>query len=195
MLSEHQILLLQAFNDELPKDVTLTVVVSFDRDEAGLRGAEDACLKLIRAAVECRFLWPTAKQLEAAGCEATKLRIRTDYLQCVVSESAHELISQANYPPEIAVLANSFSISADDILTDDLWRATSRSRRFRAFSRALSRLRKVLGNDAATQLSMSVQSAAPVQLATPALTEWVAFVCDGTGDKSLPYSDEFLNSA
>lgn len=195
MLSEHQILLLRALNDELPKDATLTVVVSFDRDEAGLRGAADACLKLMRAAVECAFLWPTARQLETAGCEATKVKDPNDYLQCIPSESARKLVAISSHPPELAVLANAFSISADDIFIEDSWASTPRSRRFRSFNRALSQLRKVLGNDAALQLGKSVQSAATAHLVTPALTEWITFARDSKEEKHLRYSDEFLNSA
>ena len=56
-VSEQQVRLLQSLSDSLPtKDATLTVIVCFDRDEAGLRGAADACLKLMHAPVECRFL-------------------------------------------------------------------------------------------------------------------------------------------
>ncbi|UIN21342.1 CHC2 zinc finger domain-containing protein [Herbaspirillum frisingense] len=59
-ISESQIRLLVNLADTLPKKSTLAVHICFDRDEAGLRGAADACLKLMNAlSLECSFVCPS----------------------------------------------------------------------------------------------------------------------------------------
>ena len=197
-ITEQQAQLLRVLSDSLPKNVTLTVVVSFDRDEAGLRGAAYACLKLMHASaeyapVECRFLWPQTSQLTGIGIDPDKAKDPNDYLQKLQHEAAASLIASATYQPELAVLADEFGVSAEDTLNDSVWAAAPRSRKYRTFTRALNRLKKATGNDAAALLKKSA-TLKDSSLATSALNEWVAFTDKSEQEAHRSLSEEFLNN-
>ncbi|MGJ0491174.1 CHC2 zinc finger domain-containing protein [Methylobacter sp.] len=193
-VSEHQVQLLQSLSDSLPRDATLIVVVCFDRDEAGLRGAADACLKLMHAPIECRFLWPQELQLEEAGSDPAHAKDPNDYLQYLAIEAAAQMIALATYPPELAVLASAFGVLAEDTLKNDLWENTPRSRRYRAFSQALNLLNKAGINrkEARTRLSALLSDSQPT---VSALTEWISFIDQSTADAYRALSEDFLNNA
>ena len=193
-ISEQQVQLLHVLSDGL-KDALLTVVVCFDRDEAGLRGAADTCLKLLRAPVECKFVWPTTKQLADVGRDPTHAKDPNDYLQNLSGEAAAQFIAKASHPPELAVLANAFGVSAEDTLNNNVWEAVPRSRRYRAFSRALSSLNKLgaRGTEALVRHStISEEGSTP---AVAALIEWIRFVGESTTNAHPSLSEEFLNDA
>lgn len=191
-ITEQQARLLQVLSDGLPKDAILTVVISFDRDEAGLRGAAHACLKLMHSAVECRFLWPQTSQLTDIGIQPDKVKDPNDYLQKLQYEAAVGLITSVSYQSELAVLADEFGVSAEDTLNDSVWSAAPRSRKFRAFTRAFNRLKKVAGKDAAALLknSATIKDSSPVP---SALAEWIDFTDKSEQETHRSLSEEFLN--
>jgi hypothetical protein len=194
-ISEQQVRLLHTLSDGLPtKDATLTVVVCFDRDEAGLRGAADACLKLIHAPVECRFLWPTSMQLATEWYVSADSKDPNDYLQKITGNEVVQRLASATYSPVLAVLANAFGVSAEDTLNNVSWEAAPRSRRYRAFSRVLNLIKKVTGGKAEAFLrSPSLISTEPSLVA--ALAELMNFACKAEEDASRSLSEDFLNDA
>ncbi|TKJ55668.1 hypothetical protein PviCFBP13515_18120 [Pseudomonas viridiflava] len=192
-ISEHQVKLLQALSDSLEKDVTLRVIVSFDRDEAGLRGAADACLKLMNAAVDCAFLWPTTLQLTKAGRELAETKDPNDYLQELSSDDARELIESAIYSPELAILANAYGVSAEDILNKSSWDNSTRARRIRAFKRALTQVKKAVGSQAESLIG-NVNSIRGTISDVAALIEWRTFISDSHSDAQRLMSEEYLNN-
>lgn len=193
-ISEHQIRLLHALSDSLPNDVELRVVVAFDRDEAGLRGAADASLKLIAAPVECRFLWPTDSQLSKWGRSPTAWKDPNDYLEGLSTGDVATLIGDATYSPELALLANEFSVSADDVLNSDVWGEATRSRKDRTFMRALVKLKKVMRDGVETYLSRALNNDAQENRISP-LVEWVTFLSQLKQDSGRLVSEEFLNDS
>lgn len=193
-VSENQVKLLQSLSDDLPKDTTLTVVISFDRDEAGLRGAADACLKFMHAPIECAFLWPTDLQLKDCGAENAKNKDPNDYLEPHSIESANQLLQSATYPPELAVLAYSFGVTAEDVLNKEVWGAAPRTRRFRAFKLAFSQVEKVVGSNAENLLGKSI-SANHSSTNTPAFDEWLRFLSESSSEMHKSHSEDFLNNA
>jgi DNA primase catalytic core len=193
-ISDHQVRLLHSLSDGLPKDVVLTVVIAFDRDEAGLRGAADASLKLLNAPVECRFLWPTTSQLSNLGRDAVDRKDPNDYLQGLSAEDATKLVGEAVYLPELALLANEFSVSADDILNGETWASSTRSRRARAFVRALAKLKKLMRSGIEAYLARTLSKASENNGITP-LAEWVTFLAQLKQDSDRLVSEEFLNDS
>ena len=199
-ISEHQVRLLKSIGNGLPKkDATLTVVVCFDRDEAGLRGAADVCLKLMNASldnapVECRFLWPTDSQLKETGGKPTQAKDPNDYLQHLSSEAAAHLMASATYPPELAVLANAFGISAEDTLNNSIWENAPRSRRYRAFTRALNLLTKV-GYTGTEALLWQSSPEINIKPAVSSMAEWIKFIGESPTDAHRSLSEEFLSNA
>ncbi len=194
-LSDHQAQLIKTLRDSLPgKDTTITVVVCFDRDEAGLRGSADACLKLLAAGVDCRFCWPTAAHLTEAGVQGEYAKDPNDYLAGLSPESASELLLGSTYEPAAAILAFAFGTSADETLADSVWSAAPRSRRMRAFARAASQLRRIAGLDAAP-LAPANDATAGAQDQPQALRDWSAYLVDVKNEAHRSLSDEFLNDA
>ena len=193
-ISEHQVKLLHSLSLSLPKSTKLTVVVSFDRDEAGLRGAADACLKLMNAPIECAFLWPTDLQLTKRGVQTENQKDPNDYLETCSVDSAGDLLQSAIYPPELPVLAYSFSTTAEDVLSPDVWQAASRTRRYRAFSQALSQIEKSVGSKAKELVARSILDGG-LSVDVPAFTEWVEFINESASEVHRAYSEDFLNDA
>lgn len=194
-LSDHQAQLIKTLRDSLPgKDTTVTVVVCFDRDEAGLRGSADACLKLLAAGVDCRFCWPTAAHLTEAGVQGEHAKDPNDYLAGLPAESASELLLRSTYEPAAAILAFSFGTSADETLADSVWSAAPRSRRLRAFTRAASQLRRIAGFDAAS-LAGANDATGGAQDRPQALKDWSAHLAEIKIEAHRSLSDEFLNDA
>jgi DNA primase catalytic core len=192
-ISEHQVKLLQGLSDSLEKEVSLRVIIGFDKDEAGLRGAADACLKLMNAAVDCAFLWPTTLQLAEAGREQAEAKDPNDYLQNLSSDDAREFIKRAIYSPELAVLANAYSVSAEDVLNGNMWASSARARRVRAFKRALTQVKKAVGAQAESLIG-NVNSTRGVISDIAALNEWKSFISDYQLDAQRLMSDEYLNN-
>ncbi|VVN04053.1 DNA primase [Pseudomonas fluorescens] len=193
-ISEQQVKLLLSLRDTLPKDTTLTVVVSFDRDEAGLRGASDACLKFLNAPIECAFLWPTALQVNSNGLESTPAKDPNDYLEHYSSDSAQQFLLNATYPPEVAVLAYAFGVTAEDILNKDEWELAPRTRRFRAFSQAFMQIEKAVGSKAKDLIKTSFIKIEPSKNIA-ATHEWLDFITDATSDRYKSYSESFLTDS
>lgn len=193
-LSEQQARLLHALSDSLPKDVVLNVVVSFDRDEAGLRGASDASLKLIGAPVECKFLWPTELQLDELARDPGARKDPNDYLQGLSHEEVVKLVADARHPPEIALLANEFSTSADDVLDFSRWDKATQSRKARAFVRGLTKLKKVIHSGVEPYLNRAL-SVTPEKNAEGPLSQWAKFLAKLKHDADRLVSEEFLNDS
>jgi len=192
-ISDQQIQLLNRLYESLPaKDAKLTVIICFDRDEAGLRGAADACSKLLHTSfVECQFAWPTELQLTAIKCQPTDAKDPNDYLADLSSNSATELLTQSVHTPILAILAHAFGVTADDTLNNKFWNDAPRSRQRRAFTRAFNQLKKVKGEEAG-ELITRASAATPEILA---LKDWKSFLdkAASTANRSLP--EEFLNDA
>jgi DNA primase catalytic core len=193
-ISEPQVRLLQSLSESLPKATTLTVVVSFDRDEAGLRGAADACLKLMNAPVECAFLWPTDLQLKDIGVSSESRKDPNDYLELCSVESAKILLQNATYPPHLSILAYSFSTTAEDILDENVWVAAPRTRRFRAFSQAFSQIEKSIGSDSKEYLLRSLSHTGSSNN-IPVFAEWLSFISESASEINKSYAEDFLNNA
>lgn len=194
-ISDQQIQLLKSLRESFTaKDSTLTVVVCFDRDEAGLRGASDTCLKLINASFfECKFAWPTAENLEAVG-QTTQAKDPNDYLVGLSDEKAIELIALSCRVPILAVLAYAFGSTAEDTLIDEFWKNAPRSRRLRALSRASSQIRRAIGKDADAFIRSSVvpNDFKPQLLA---LGDWIRLLDESASGDHRSLSEEFLNDA
>lgn len=194
-LSDQQTQLIKALRDSLPgKDSTVTVVVCFDRDEAGLRGGADACLKLLAAGIECKFCWPTDSKLKDAGVKSELGKDPNDYLARLSSETAMELLLQSTYKPALAILAFAFGTTADDALTDSIWSAAPRSRRLRAFTRATAQLKRVAARDVTSLILFDDQSGRALNR-TQALKDWAAHFAEAKVDTHGSLSEEFLNDA
>jgi hypothetical protein len=191
-ISDQQIQLLKALRESFTaKDATLTIVICFDRDEAGLRGASDTCLKLINASfAECKFAWPTVENLEAFG-QTTQAKDPNEYLMGLSIDKAVELVALSSHAPALAVLAYAFGSTAEDTLIDDLWKNAPRSRRLRALARASSQIRRVTGNDA-DALIRSSSGAKPSLLA---LGDWIRLLDESASGDHRSLSEEFLNDA
>lgn len=193
-ISEQQVRLLVSLRDSLPTDTTLTVVVSFDRDEAGLRGASDACLKLLNALIDCAFLWPTDLQLQSSDVDSALAKDPNDYLRSCTTDSAAKLLADATYAPEVSILAYSFGVTAEDLLNSDSWERAPRARRYRAFSQALIQVEKILGSKAKEEISGSltrVESSKGI----PAVCEWAEFIKNFGVGGYKSYSESFLHDS
>jgi len=194
-LSEQQTQLIKVLCDSLPgKETTVTVNVCFDRDEAGLRGAADACLKLLAAGLDCKFCWPTDAQLREAGVQVEHAKDPNDFLSALSPELAKDLLTRSTYGAPMAILAFAFGTTAEDTLSDSLWSAAPRSRRMRAFARASAQLRRVAGKDA----TFLVPTGSPTE-ASPgsvqAQRDWAAHLAEAKSEAHGSLSEEFLNDA
>lgn len=192
-ISEHQVQLLQKLNEELPKDITLTIVISFDRDEAGLRGAAEASLKLMSAAINCAFLWPTNAQIQGTGSSTVKAKDPDEYLVDLNRDAAHLLVAKATHPAVLAILANAFGILAEDTLDKGLWDSSPPSRRYRAFHRAFRQLHKVFGTSTQSLLNQLIPSIETSQ-SSSVLTEWSAFISNTALDTKRSLPEDFHNN-
>ena len=147
-LSKEQIQIIKGLSDSLPsKSISLTICICFDRDEAGLRGASEAALKLLGANLDVVFIWPTATQLETVIGLNVNAKDPDEYLATLSVEDSFRLLENSTYEPGVAVLANQFGVLADELLDDDRWAEASRSRKYRAFEKSRTELRKVVGNN------------------------------------------------
>ncbi|WOB74639.1 CHC2 zinc finger domain-containing protein [Achromobacter xylosoxidans] len=192
-LSDQQIQLIKVLCDSLPGQAsTVTVVVCFDRDEAGLRGAAHACLKLLEIGLDCKFCWPTDAQLSEAGVTAEHAKDPNDYLAALSADMASELLRRSIYDAPLAVLAFSFGTTADDSLNDSTWSAAPRSRRLRAFTRASGQLRRVAEKDAAALIQID-RPAEGSRHSVQALRDWAAYLAEVKVEAHGSLSEEFLN--
>jgi DNA primase catalytic core len=190
-LSHQQVQLLLNLNNELPKKSVLSIVLSFDRDEAGLRGASDSCLKLLHHSLDCHFLWPTKLQLESSHVDATNVKDPNDYLYQLSSESASQLIDASEFPPELAILINSYATSAEEVLSKSSWDSGSQSRKTRAYKNAFSEIKKKLNRNSIERLLRE-----PVNPDEHyAIKEWRKFINEISKTPSGTYSQEFLTNA
>ena len=145
-LSKEQVQIIKGISDSLPSKVaSLTICICFDRDEAGLRGASETALKLLSANLDVLFIWPTATQIKGVG-GSTRTKDPDEYLSGLSAKNALLLLKDSTYESGIAVLANQFGVDADDLLEAPRWDNTSRSRKYRAFEKARTELRKIVGN-------------------------------------------------
>lgn len=194
-LSDQQVQLIVALRDSLPsRDADVTVVVCFDRDEAGLRGGADACLKLLAAGVDCRFCWPTTELLIKNDVGQDQVKDPNDYLSGVSPESAISILTESTYSAVAAVLAFSFGTTADESLNDSAWQAARRSRRMRAFTRATAQLKRVVGRDAVSIVHRSA-GAEEGLVCVQAIRDWAAYLTQATAETRPTASEEFLNNA
>lgn len=194
-LSEQQTQLIKGLCESLPGQAsTVTVILCFDRDEAGLRGAADACLKLLAAGLDCKFCWPTDTQLSEVGVTTEHAKDPNDYLAALPAETATRLLKRSTYDAPLAILAFAFGTTAEDLLSDSTWSAAPRSRRLRAFTRASAQLRRVVGKDAATLIpsgGKTEESPNSVQ----SLRDWAAHLAEAKAEAHGSLSEEFLNDA
>lgn len=194
-LSDQQVQLIKVLRDGLPsRDADVTVVVCFDRDEAGLRGGADACLKLLAAGLDCKFCWPTTESLTRNGVDRDQGKDPNDYLSGLSVASAIAILTESTYPATAAVLAFAFGSTADETLSDSAWRAARRSRRMRAFTRATSQLKRVVGRDATSLVERSVSAEADL-VSVQAVRDWAEYLAEATVNFSPSASEEFLNNA
>ncbi|WP_161974642.1 CHC2 zinc finger domain-containing protein [Piscinibacter terrae] len=194
-LSEQQTQLIKVLCDSLPgQGTTVTVNVCFDRDEAGLRGAADACLRLLAAGLDCKFCWPTDATLSDVGVYGEHAKDPNDYLAGLSPESVNELLERSSYDAPLAILAFAFGTTADDTLNDSIWSAAPRSRRMRAFTRASAQLRRVAGRNAASLVSIGEQIE-ETRTSVQALRDWAAHLAEAKAEAHGSLSGEFLNDA
>lgn len=192
-LSDQQTQLIKVLCDSLPgQATTVTVVVCFDRDEAGLRGAADACLRLLAAGLDCKFCWPTDAHLSAAEIPTDSFKDPNDYLKGLVADDAIALLERSTFEGSAAILSFAFGTTANDTLSDSVWSAAPRSRKMRALVKASAQLKRVAGKDAA-QL---VPTASLVDSETndvQALKDWAAYLRQAQADANGSLSEEFLS--
>nr|WP_255337233.1 toprim domain-containing protein [Pseudomonas aeruginosa] len=194
-LSEYQTQLIKNLCNSLPgKETTVTVILCFDRDEAGLRGSADACLRMLAAGIDCRFCWPTDVSLTDVGVPIEHAKDPNDYLAGLSPESARDLLFKSSYDAPLAILAFAFGTTANDTLTDSIWSAAPRSRRMRAFTRASAQLRRVAGRDVASLLSLK-EPARVAQGSVQSLYDWAVYLAEADTETRGSLSEEFLIDA
>jgi len=146
-ISKEQVQIIKSLSDTLPsKHASLTVCICFDRDEAGLRGASEAALKLLSANLDVLFVWPTAAQLRTTDHTLDSIKDPDEYLCKLSAHEAKSLFEKATYGPGVAVLANQFGVDAEEVLENANWNNASRSRKYRSFEKSRAELRKVIGS-------------------------------------------------
>lgn len=193
-ISEQQIALLASLRDSLPKDTTLTTAICFDRDQAGLRGAADACLKLMNAALECEFLWPSDSQIANLGGDPGTMKDPDDYLQCYSVDSISQGLNKSTYTPVLAILAYAFGTTADELLNEQIWSSAPRARRLRAFNQTFINIEKAIGSQAIETFKNSA-SLWPTSVNTTPLHEWINFIDEPRVKNHKTHNEEFLNNA
>ncbi|MCP2065609.1 UNVERIFIED_ORG: DNA primase catalytic core [Pseudomonas reinekei] len=192
-ISEKQVKLLSNLNNALPKDTVLKVIISFDRDEAGLRGAADAFLKITNSAIECAFLWPLESDLPPKN-RATANKDPNDYLCGCTIETASQLLENSTLPPELTILAYSFGINADEVLDYESWISAPRTRRTRAFTHAFSQLEKAVGSKAESLLKKSLQNFQQTKH-LQAIEDWLNFINDSQLRSHKSQSEDFIKNS
>lgn len=146
-MSREQVQIIKSISEAIPsKHASLTVFICFDRDEAGLKGASEAILKLLSSNLDVLFVWPTSTQLRTAGNSLGSVKDPDEYLRNFSAQEARALLEEATYGPGIAILGNQFGVDADELLDNARWNNATRSRRYRSFERARAEIRKVVGN-------------------------------------------------
>lgn len=173
-LSNSHIDLLQRFSNSLPRSTGLTVCICFDRDEAGLRGASSAILKLLAAGLDAEFVWPSRAHLAAAGVDLGRSKDPDEYLAGLSSKDVDELLRLSTHPPGIAILANEFGTDADELIDNTIWEIAQRSRKYRVFEKTLKLLEKISGKGSA-QIARWIQWTPNQGNGLNAATEFVGF--------------------
>lgn len=190
-ISKDQVQLLKELSETLGnKQTTLTILLCFDRDEAGLKGASTSTLLLLDAGLDVAFVWPSAKALSAQGI-APDAKDPDAYLIGLSSIQSLELLAESVHPPGLAILANRFGITAEELLDEDRWRIASPSRKFRAFEKALAEFRKTrLTNPTRIRKWIGEESGD----ATPSIVEWLDYL-DARALSSSTVGDTYLTNA
>ncbi|MDR8016529.1 CHC2 zinc finger domain-containing protein [Ectopseudomonas guguanensis] len=199
-ISKEQVKLLRELSESLPsKKAVLTINVCFDRDEAGLRGASEAVLKLLAANLDVLFVWPTSAQIANAGLSSECAKDPDEYLTGLSNELALSLLSESTYEPGAAVLANQFCVDADELLDPLKWEGASRSRKYRAFEKAKAELIKISGGGSKSLKDLIASDKAGAKVT--ACLEWLSFASEDSAKKAvvsecyLTNSDARLNHA
>ncbi|MDA3136233.1 toprim domain-containing protein [Pseudomonas syringae] len=103
-ISKEQVQIIKSLSDTLPsKHASLTVCICFDRDEAGLRGASEAALKLLSANLDVLFVWPTAAQLNTTDHTLHSIKDPDEYLCKLSAHEAKSLFEKATYGPSSGI--------------------------------------------------------------------------------------------
>jgi len=171
-LTKDQIDLLKELSEGLPnKKTTLTIMLCFDRDEAGLKGAAKSTLMLLDAGLDVTFLWPSNNSLKQKKIPI-EAKDPDAYLAGLTSIEALELISQSIHSSGLSILANHFGISTEEILDSQNWALASPSRKFRAFEKAFADFRKVRLSNSARILQWMGESNG--EAAEP-IAEWINY--------------------
>lgn len=199
-ISKEQIQIIKGLSDTLPsKRASLTICICFDRDEAGLRGASEAALKLLSANLDVLFVWPTAAQLKTADHSLDNIKDPDEYLRNLSAQEAKLLLEKATYGPGIAILGNQFGVNADELLENAKWNNATRSRKYRSFEKSRAELRKVIGNS--PQQLKNLLEGDRNNIALIANAEWLGFLSidiaadAATSECYLTNSDTRLNHA
>lgn len=189
-ITKDQVQLLKELSETLGnKQTTLTILLCFDRDEAGLKGASTSALSLLDAGLDVEFVWPSAKTLVDQGI-ATDAKDPDTYLLGLSSTQALELLAESIHPPGIAVLANRFGVTAEELLNEDRWEIASPSRKFRAFEKALAEFRKIrLSNPTRIRHWIGDGSGDT----TPSVSEWLGYL-DARALSSSTIGDTYLTN-
>ena len=187
-ISKDQVQLFKELSETLSnKQTTLTIVICFDRDEAGLKGASTSALMLLDAGPDVAFVWPSTRVLLSKGITQESKDPDT-YLLNLSQIEALELLTDSLHPPGIAILANRFGVSAEELLDEDQWKIASPSRKFRAFEKALAEFRKIsLYNLDRIRLWIGEGSGDE----TPSIKEWLGYF-DTRGLSSSTAGDTYL---
>lgn len=192
-ISKDQVAQLKELSDGLPsKGSTLRLVVCFDRDEAGLRGASAASIKLLAESLDVVFVWPTDAQLgNVSG--STNGKDPDEYLAGLLPDVATGLLAAATHTALVAVLANQFGTDAGEMLDPDAWQEAPRSRVFRAFDRARLELKKAVSINA-DSLKRIAASARGSAATSSAFTQWSEYLLAERSERTARYSEVFLTS-
>ncbi len=190
-ITKDQVQLLKELSETLGnKQTTLTILLCFDRDEAGLKGASTSTLSLLDAGLDVAFVWPSAKTLIAHGI-AFDSKDPDKYLVGLSSTEALELLAESVHPPGIAILANRFGVTAEELLVEERWKIASPSRKFRAFEKALAEFRKIrLSNPTRIRHWIGEDSGD----GTPSINEWLGYL-DARALSSSTIGDTYLTNA
>ena len=189
-ITKDQVQLLKELGDTLGnKQTTLTILLCFDRDEAGLKGASTSALSLLDAGLDVEFVWPSAKTLMGRGI-APDSKDPDTYLLGLSTTEALELLAESVHPPGTAILANRFGVTADELLDEDRWKIASPSRKYRAFEKALAEFRKIRLSDPA-RIRHWVGDGSGDE--TPSINEWLGYL-DARALSSSTIGDTYLTN-
>jgi DNA primase catalytic core len=189
-ITKDQVQLLKELSETLGnKQTTLTILLCFDRDEAGLKGASTSALSLLDAGLDVAFVWPSAKTLMGQGI-APDSKDPDTYLVGLSSTEALELLAESVYPPGTAILANRFGVTAEELLDEERWKIASPSRKFRAFEKALAEFRKIRFSNP-TRIRHWIGDGSGD--ATPSVSEWLGYL-DARALSSSTIGDTYLTN-